>query len=74
MRIDLRSSPGTVSWEVDTTGVTQAASVDPKTSALHPFVSLYNREALFELGLDLARRPQALGVRARGRRGVALLR
>ena len=49
MRIDLRSSPGTVSWEVDTTGVTQSASVDPKTKELHPFVSLYNREALFEL-------------------------
>lgn len=49
MRVDLRSSPGTVSWEVDTTNVTHSVSVDPKEKVLHPFVSLYNREALFEL-------------------------
>lgn len=49
MRIDLRSSPGMVRWQVDSTGVNHAVSVDAKTTELHPFVSLYNREALFEL-------------------------
>ena len=49
MRMDLRDSPGTVSWRVDTTGVAHSVCVDATTLELHPFVSLYNREALFEL-------------------------
>jgi hypothetical protein len=38
-----------VRWEVDTTGVVHTVRVDPNTPELFAFVSLYNREAVFEL-------------------------
>lgn len=49
MWIDLQTSPGSVRWEVDTTGVVHTVRVDPNTPELLAFVSLYNREAVFEL-------------------------
>ena len=48
MCIDLQTFPGSVRWEVDTSGVVHTAKL-PNISELFPFVSLYNRDAVFEL-------------------------
>ena len=49
MTVDRRRAPGTVSWRVDSTGVAHTVPIEPATHELHAFVSLYNREAVFEL-------------------------
>ena len=49
MRIDLGSAPRTLEWQVDSTGVRHRVGLEPSVRTLHPFVSLYNRGAVFEL-------------------------
>jgi hypothetical protein len=49
MRVDLASTPGSVKWHVDTTGVSHKVNVERGVYELHAFVSLYNRDAAFHL-------------------------
>lgn len=49
MRVDLSSSPGSIAWAVDTTGVRHRVSIAADVRVLHAFVSLYNRDACFEV-------------------------
>ena len=46
----LRSAAGTIGWHVESTGVAHSISLDDRAAReLHAFVSLYNREAVFEI-------------------------
>lgn len=49
MTVDLRDGAGEVAWAVDTSAVSHVAAVSPRVSELHPFISLYNRDACFEV-------------------------
>ena len=50
MTVDLRSAAGTIGWHVESTGVAHSISLDDRAAReLHAFVSLYNREAVFEI-------------------------
>ena len=49
MRVNLTTSPGNISWEVDTTGVRHRVVLAVPEAELHMFVSLYNREACFQV-------------------------
>ena len=49
MEVDLRRSPGRLVWTVDSTRTEFRVAVDGATRELHAFVSLYNREAVFEV-------------------------
>ena len=50
--VDLRAAPGRLTWTVDggSAGRRYEAAVAPSAEELHAFVSLYNREAVFEVG------------------------
>jgi len=53
LKVDLRTSPGSIEWEVDTTGVRHVVPLRGQLpTTLHAFVSLYNREACFEVLAD----------------------
>mmetsp|Transcript_35476 Transcript_35476/g.82865 ORF Transcript_35476/g.82865 Transcript_35476/m.82865 type:complete len:142 (-) Transcript_35476:8-433(-) len=49
MEVDLRAAPGHISWRVGGTDTMRTTAVDARVRVLHPHVSLYNREALFDL-------------------------